>query len=295
MRGKITAILFGVLLAIAGGVIAQSGGFPSRPRFQSVGVGVAAPAGAGDITATARATANEFRALGGGFFTGASGPGLELSAPSGTATIVGYDRTAAAYVPLVLAGSTVGLTSNVGAITLSSPGSLGVNTSPGTGSTNIAFTDDGTVRGYIGFANLAGNPCGGQAIGDFCIRLNGAGKQVGISYDNGTTFTTLQRSAISTKHAAAWFTGATGAVGGANNGGVTSGSRNSTGNYDVNIAAAGFTQRPSCTCTAYHAQGICIVNDPSSATTFRVQTFGFTATPTITVADVDYMLSCSGI
>lgn len=44
MRGRILAFSAGILLAVTAGVLAQSSGFPSRPRFQSVGVGTTAPA-----------------------------------------------------------------------------------------------------------------------------------------------------------------------------------------------------------------------------------------------------------
>jgi hypothetical protein len=47
-----TFFVFGVLVAVAAGVYAQSGGFPTRPRLTSLGVGVVAPATAGDVRAS---------------------------------------------------------------------------------------------------------------------------------------------------------------------------------------------------------------------------------------------------
>jgi hypothetical protein len=55
---RLTAFLLGVVLALASGShAATTGGFPSRPKFQSVGVGVAAPTSAGQVLAL-RAGAN---------------------------------------------------------------------------------------------------------------------------------------------------------------------------------------------------------------------------------------------
>lgn len=61
------ATLFASLLLTLSASAQTTGGFPSRPKFQSVGVGVAAPAGVGNVTIT-------------GTFTGAhSGSGASLT------------------------------------------------------------------------------------------------------------------------------------------------------------------------------------------------------------------------
>lgn len=44
------AFLFGALLSVAFATVAATGGFPSRPRFSSVGIGTAPPAGSGKMT-----------------------------------------------------------------------------------------------------------------------------------------------------------------------------------------------------------------------------------------------------
>jgi hypothetical protein len=50
---KSTWFSIGALVAVAVGALAQSGGgFPSRPRFASVGVGIAAPSGTGNMQAS---------------------------------------------------------------------------------------------------------------------------------------------------------------------------------------------------------------------------------------------------
>jgi hypothetical protein len=53
MRGKLFAFVAALLLTVTAGSWAQqSGGFPSRPRFQSVGIGTAPLAGTGNLRAT---------------------------------------------------------------------------------------------------------------------------------------------------------------------------------------------------------------------------------------------------
>jgi hypothetical protein len=50
---KLQALIFGILIAVTVGAIAQrTGGFPSRPRFQAVGIGTTAPTDVGSLTAT---------------------------------------------------------------------------------------------------------------------------------------------------------------------------------------------------------------------------------------------------
>lgn len=48
-RYKVFAIAF-LVAAVVPLLMAQTSGFPSRPRFQAVGVGVAVPAGVGDLS-----------------------------------------------------------------------------------------------------------------------------------------------------------------------------------------------------------------------------------------------------
>jgi hypothetical protein len=52
MRGKVIGFVAGVALATAAVVFAQSGGYPTRARFNSVGIGAAPPAGNGGLTLT---------------------------------------------------------------------------------------------------------------------------------------------------------------------------------------------------------------------------------------------------
>lgn len=55
---RITAFACGLLIALSLAVLAQEGGFPSRPRFLSVGIGTQAPATNGDLKLTGTLTAN---------------------------------------------------------------------------------------------------------------------------------------------------------------------------------------------------------------------------------------------
>lgn len=57
MSAKVTWALAAALLTITAGVIAQTSGLPSRPRFQSVGIGEAAPTGTGSLALTGSITA----------------------------------------------------------------------------------------------------------------------------------------------------------------------------------------------------------------------------------------------
>lgn len=66
---NIRKILLLSLCAALPALMAPTGGFPSRPKFNSVGVGQAAPAGNGNLTATGTITAGSF-----------SGSGASLSA-----------------------------------------------------------------------------------------------------------------------------------------------------------------------------------------------------------------------
>lgn len=53
MRAIISAVLLGVALSLSSAVIAQTSGFPSRPKFQAVGVGTAAPTSSGNLKVSA--------------------------------------------------------------------------------------------------------------------------------------------------------------------------------------------------------------------------------------------------
>lgn len=82
--------------------------------------------------------------------------------------------------------------------------------------------------------------------------------------------------------------GALAAVG--SDSGVTSGSRNGTGSYSVNVTAAGFAEIPVCSGNLTGASGSLTVL-AFSATSITVQTF----TSAGSAADRDYTLTCMGV
>jgi hypothetical protein len=73
-------------------LMAPSGGFPSRPRFQSVGVNAAAPA-AGNITASGTVTAAGFVGNGSSVLTLASGGNITVAPTIGGSGICRADGT----------------------------------------------------------------------------------------------------------------------------------------------------------------------------------------------------------
>lgn len=104
MRVKLLGL---ILIFIGAPLLAQSTGFPSRPRFQSVGVGQAAPASSGGLSVAGTLTVG----------------GVAISAPvsgSYTATTVGCSPNVTVAVTYIKTGDVVYLRVNTNSCTSAS-------------------------------------------------------------------------------------------------------------------------------------------------------------------------------
>lgn len=256
------AILLPMLIA------AGVGGFPSRPRFQSVGVGVAAPA-AGNIAIS-------------GSMTSGTVPDARLSSNVPLKNAVNTFTAPQA----INAGS-----STYDALVLSTTHASGilltVDGSAGTGLSGIRFSDGGVARGYVASENTAGATCGtGSVEGDLCIRLEPGGK-LRLSTDGGTTSHLVPKHAygqlISNATPSCTLAGTKAASG------VVSCVRNSLGVSTVTLSAGIFSVPPICTANG-NGGAIHVATLSNSATSITL--YSFNSTPT--QVDTEVNLVCVG-
>lgn len=232
-------LLLGILLALAGGAVAVTGGgFPSNPRFNNVGVGRAPLVQANQAKLLAQTPAAAGAAqIGVQNTAGTSGGGLCMSSTANVCeTIIG-----ASVLDLY----------STGALQVSAPGGTAL-----IGATAPQFGIYGTTTGalsqaYMAFRDSAGTRTGylgmtGQGAGDVVVESdNGSvkllavtGQQVYASFDGGATYNP-------------WTRQARGLIGGITTCSVTSGVNMSgctwtaTGSYTVTVS--GFSGAPTCT------------------------------------------------
>jgi len=144
----------GGMLAAVVCLAISTGGFPSRPQFQAVGVGTVAPATAGVLNASSDVQIGGTSISGG---AGASNIALKNAANTFTA-----QQT----------------------VQVASGASLNLDTS-GAADTLMQLSQTGTAKAYFGVANGVNGICNGNAAGDACIRTQGGAFR--LSTDSGST------------------------------------------------------------------------------------------------------------
>jgi hypothetical protein len=273
MRAKAAWLLVGLSLPL---LIAATGGFPSRPRFQSVGVNAAAPA-SGNLTASGTVIATNVQA------NAAVVPDADAGATVGTNALrfsevhsTNYcegDCSTTRFIDSTGTTARFGNGSAWTSISLPRPtvvtgGSMSVdnanarmfiNDTSGAGASLLAFYDNGVGRGFVGSANGASNCVTGDTQGDVCLRAesgvirfttNGGTSSAMVIDASGNVAVggSIVRSGAFQRVAHARINSAGTLLAGST--GITSTVRNSVGNYTVNYTAAGFTSIPSCTASA---------------------------------------------
>lgn len=195
---RFLAFVLGASLSIALGVYAQSGGYPTRARFNSIGVGAAPPAGNGGIQVTtvngiapadlARLSqSNTFTSTGTAIASLTGGTGgshaLRVLAATGAAArniaIFGHNGISNG-LSIDSDGTTVTATMT-GNVMVSGALPLTLNDAAGNLNAAVRLQDAGVTKAWFSLVNAAGQVCTGSAVDDICIA--GAGR---LTYGPGS-------------------------------------------------------------------------------------------------------------
>jgi len=250
----------GILLALAVGAFAAGGGFPSKPRFASVGVGVVAPATAGDVQATrigvGQAPAGASGNVQANHFTASSASPGGFTVNLGASSDAYIDFNIATVDALWVGTNASGSTNAIGAPT----GTDYFMTNQGR---TVCIGNLSTCKISIGTGVLIGAPTG-------LDKGTGTLNAVGL-YQQGVKVPLTQYAVISLNSATnCTLNGAYG-----NSGALTSCTNAGTGVYAVTWGAA-FSAIPVCTASLFPGGTYQVIHVSPQSTT-QVNLYNFTS------------------
>jgi hypothetical protein len=207
---SIFVLIVAFLCNVVSPTIALAGGFPSRPKFSAVGIGVPASTSQALVIGADTASNSVVEIAGSsglsllGVVNTKAGSGSNIAfgvtnitdadlnvtiSEVGAATKFAQISPSVA-IPLRL-GNTSGVTTT-GNMTVSKSGAnLSLDDTSGSGNAYVSFYDNSVARGHVGSNNAANTLCGGSAEGDICVRAEAG--SVRFSKDAGTTSKPIPR------------------------------------------------------------------------------------------------------